>query len=89
MSVLKVIEILGNSKESFEDAVQNIVSEASKTIKDTVWEWYQSVFYTRLNPRFGKIIVMNTIASTIFIKIYPIQRIHINLIIAYHTVITI
>jgi flavin-binding protein dodecin len=34
MSVLKVIEILGNSKESFEDAVQNIVSEASKTIKD-------------------------------------------------------
>ncbi len=34
MSVLKVIEILGNSTESFEDAVVNIVSEASKTIKD-------------------------------------------------------
>ncbi|TAI48423.1 dodecin family protein [Flagellimonas allohymeniacidonis] len=34
MSVLKVIEILGNSTESFEDAVQNIITEASKTVKD-------------------------------------------------------
>lgn len=34
MSVLKVIEILGNSTESFEDAVQHIVTEASKTVKD-------------------------------------------------------
>jgi len=34
MSVLKVIEILGNSTESFEDAVQNVVNEASKTVKD-------------------------------------------------------
>ena len=34
MSVLKVIEILGNSTESFEDAVQNIISEASKTVRD-------------------------------------------------------
>ncbi|AKA34269.1 dodecin family protein [Flagellimonas lutaonensis] len=34
MSVLKVIEILGNSTESFEDAVQNIVDEASKTVKN-------------------------------------------------------
>ena len=34
MSVLKVIEILGNSKVSFEDAVKNVVSEASKTVKD-------------------------------------------------------
>ena len=34
MSVLKVIEILGNSTESFEDAVNNIVQEASKTVKD-------------------------------------------------------
>ena len=33
MSVLKVIEILGNSTESFEDAVQNIVTEASKTVR--------------------------------------------------------
>ena len=34
MSVLKVVEILGNSTVSFEDAVQNVVAEASKTIKD-------------------------------------------------------
>ncbi|MEJ2162944.1 MAG: dodecin family protein [Robiginitalea sp.] len=34
MSVLKVIEILGNSTESFEDAVQNIIDEASKSVKD-------------------------------------------------------
>ncbi|MDX1829009.1 MAG: dodecin family protein [Lutibacter sp.] len=34
MSVLKVIEVLGNSKDSFEDAVQNVITEASKTVKN-------------------------------------------------------
>jgi len=34
MSVLKVVELLGNSKASFEDAVQQVINEASKTIKD-------------------------------------------------------
>ena len=34
MGVLKVIEILGNSTESFEHAVQNIVDEAAKSVKD-------------------------------------------------------
>jgi flavin-binding protein dodecin len=34
MSVLKVIEVLGNSTESFEDAVQNVIREASKTVKN-------------------------------------------------------
>lgn len=34
MSVLKVVELLGNSTESFEDAVQNVVEEASKTLND-------------------------------------------------------
>ncbi|MDV7139821.1 dodecin family protein [Maribacter sp. TH_r10] len=34
MAVLKVIEILGNSTVSFEDAVQKVVEEASKTVKD-------------------------------------------------------
>ena len=33
MSVLKVVEILGNSTISFEDAIQNVVEEASKTIR--------------------------------------------------------
>jgi flavin-binding protein dodecin len=34
MSVLKVIEVLGNSTESFEDAVQNVIKEASKSVKN-------------------------------------------------------
>jgi len=34
MSVLKVIEILGNSTVSFEDAVNNIVKEASKSVRN-------------------------------------------------------
>lgn len=34
MSVLKVIEILGNSDKSFEDAVQNVINEVSKTVRD-------------------------------------------------------
>lgn len=34
MQVLKVIEIMGNSKTSFEDAIKNVVKEASKTVKN-------------------------------------------------------
>jgi len=34
MSVLKVIEILGNSPVSWEDAVQRVITEASKSIKN-------------------------------------------------------
>tara|TARA_R110001583_G_scaffold82774_2_gene219322 strand:- start:2075 stop:2281 length:207 start_codon:yes stop_codon:yes gene_type:complete len=34
MSVLKVIEILGNSTVSFEDATQNVITEAAKTVKN-------------------------------------------------------
>lgn len=34
MSVLKVIEILGNSTVSFEDAVQNVINEASKSVRN-------------------------------------------------------
>ncbi|MFO7673511.1 MAG: dodecin family protein [Lutibacter sp.] len=34
MSVLKVIELMGNSTISFEDAVQNVVNEAAKTVKN-------------------------------------------------------
>lgn len=33
MSVLKVIEILANSNKGWEDAAQNAVAHASKTIK--------------------------------------------------------
>ncbi|MFT5737216.1 MAG: flavin-binding protein dodecin [Maribacter sp.] len=34
MSVLKVIEIMGNSTVSFENAVENVIKETSKTIKN-------------------------------------------------------
>ena len=34
MAVLKVIEIMGNSKTSFENAIENVVKEASKTVKN-------------------------------------------------------
>ena len=34
MSVLKVVEILGNSPKSWEDAVDQVLNEASKTIKN-------------------------------------------------------
>ncbi len=34
MSVLKVIEVMGNSTVSWEDAVQQVVNEASKSVKN-------------------------------------------------------
>ncbi|WP_345725273.1 TSUP family transporter [Sinomicrobium weinanense] len=34
MSVLKVVEILGNSEESWEDAVQRVVNEVAKTVRN-------------------------------------------------------
>jgi len=34
MSVLKVIEVLANSDESWEDAAKNAVSHASKSVKN-------------------------------------------------------
>lgn len=34
MSVLKVIEILGSSEVSFEDAIKKVVKETSKTVKN-------------------------------------------------------
>ena len=46
MSVLKVIEILGNSEESFEDAVQNVINEASKTVKDIKSVYVQDIQVT-------------------------------------------
>ncbi len=34
MSVLKVIEVLANSDKSWEDAAQNAVAQASKSVKN-------------------------------------------------------
>ena len=49
MSVLKVVELLGNSKVSFEDAVQNVVEEASKTIKNIKSVYVQDMQVTVKN----------------------------------------
>ncbi len=46
MSVLKVIEILGNSTESFEDAVKNIVNEVSKTVNNVKSVYIQDMQVT-------------------------------------------
>lgn len=34
MPILKVIEVLGSSTKSWDDAAQNMVSEAGKTVKN-------------------------------------------------------
>jgi len=34
MAILKVIEVLANSSRSWEDAVQNAVAEASRTVRN-------------------------------------------------------
>ncbi len=41
MSVLKVIEILANSSKSWEDATENAVAEASKSVKNIRSVWVQ------------------------------------------------
>lgn len=49
MSVVKVIEIMGNSKVSFEDAVKNVIKEASKTVKDIKSVYVQDMQVTVKN----------------------------------------
>ena len=41
MSVAKVIELIGSSKVSFDDAVKNGLKEASKTIRGIESVWVQ------------------------------------------------
>ncbi len=35
--IFKLIELVGTSKESFEDAVNNAVKETAKTVKHLAW----------------------------------------------------
>ncbi|HMU98056.1 MAG TPA: dodecin family protein [Chitinophagales bacterium] len=39
MAIVKVIEVIASSEKSFDDAVKNALSEASKTVKniDSIW----------------------------------------------------
>lgn len=46
MAVLKVIEVLGASGKSWEEAAQNIVAEASKTVKNI-----RSIYLKNLSAR--------------------------------------
>ena len=41
MSVAKVIELIGSSKVSFDDAVKNALKEASKTVRGIKTVWVQ------------------------------------------------
>lgn len=36
MAVVKVIEVMATSEKSFDDAVENALSEASKTVKNII-----------------------------------------------------
>ena len=54
MSVLKVVELLGNSKESFEDAVQQVINEASKTIQDIKSVYVQDMQVTVMDNQISE-----------------------------------
>ncbi len=51
MSVIKVIEVLGNSTISFEDAVQNVINDASKTVKNIKSVYIQDMQVTVNNNK--------------------------------------
>ena len=42
MSVAKVIELIGSSKVSFDDAVKNALKEASKTVREIKMVWVKN-----------------------------------------------
>jgi flavin-binding protein dodecin len=54
MSVLKVVEIMGNSKVSFEDAVQNVVNNTSKTVKNIKSVYVQDMQVTVKNNQISE-----------------------------------
>lgn len=51
MAVLKVIEVLGNSTVSFEDAVSNVIQEASKTVRNIKSVYVQEMQVTVNNNK--------------------------------------
>lgn len=54
MSVLKVIEVMGNSTVSFEDAVGNVIKEASKTLKNIKSVYIQDMQVTVNNDQIAQ-----------------------------------
>lgn len=53
MSVAKVVEITATSKKSFEDAIENGVRRASKTLKEVRGAWVKSM---KVELKNGKIV---------------------------------
>lgn len=54
MAVLKVIEVLANSDESWEDAAQNAVAHASKTVKNIRSVYINEQTATVVNNKMNK-----------------------------------
>ena len=54
MAVIKVIEVLGNSNLSFEDAVQNVVTDVSKTVKNIKSVYIQDMQVTVNNNKIAE-----------------------------------
>ncbi len=44
MSVAKVIELVGSSKVSFDDAIKNALKEGAKTIREIKEVWVQNSY---------------------------------------------
>ena len=65
MSVLKVIEVLGNSTISFEDAAQNVVTEAAKTVKNIKSVYIQDMQVTVNNNKISEYRVTTKVAFEI------------------------
>lgn len=53
MSVAKVVEITATSRKSFEDAIENGVRRASKTLKEVRGAWVKSM---KVELKNGKIV---------------------------------
>lgn len=63
MAIVKVIEVLASSEKGIEDAIQQAVTEVSKTIRniDSVW-----VKGTKVHVEDGKIISFGVICKVSF-----------------------
>ena len=54
MAVIKVIEVLGNSTVSFEDAVRNVITDVSKTVKNIKSVYVQDMQVTVKNNKIAE-----------------------------------
>ena len=63
MTIVKVVELIGGSEKSFDDAVANILKEASKTIKNIKSIYVKDM---KAEVRDNKIISYGVIAKVSF-----------------------